>query len=305
MNQYKKILSICIPTYNRASILNSSLKSLQEEFRTINTNEIELIISNNCSTDYTEEVVQRYIQAGMPIIYYKNPTNLGYEGNFLQCFKKATAQYVWVLGDDDFLKEGVLSFLLDHLRDTDYGLIHLKISSQQENINVQEYYSVEDFLKDISYWITFISSNIIATKFVNKVVYEKYKGSFLIQLPFYLTAAKEAKQNLMINKRIFEDAADGANNGGYNFFEVFVVNYLTIRREMLADTKKELFYYKKEKKQLFNEFLLGFINKIYFKNDKGRFNTEGGWKILFQYFGGNIYFYKGILKLLLKRILRR
>ena len=70
---------------------------------------------------------------------------------------------------------------------------------------------------------------------------------------------------------------------------------------MLTDTKKELFYYKKEKKQLFNEFLLGFINKIYFKNDKGRFNTEGGWKILFQYFGGNIYFYKGILKLLLKK----
>ena len=130
-------------------------------------------------------------------------------------------------------------------------------------------------------------------------------GTHFIQVPFYITAAKESPRNLMIHKRIFEDAADGATNGGYNFFEVFVVNYLTIRREMLTDTKDEVFYYEKEKKRFFNEFLLEFINKIYFKKDKGRFKTEGGWKILFQYFGGNIYFYKGMLKLLLRRILKR
>ena len=104
---------------------------------------------------------------GMPIIYSKNPTNLGMEGNFVQCFKKATAQYVWILGDDDFLKEGALSFLLAKLKNTDYGLIHLKISPKG-NEETQIYKIPEKYLCDISYWITFISSNIIATKFVDK-----------------------------------------------------------------------------------------------------------------------------------------
>ena len=80
----------------------------------------------------------------------------------------------------------------------------------------------------------------------------------------------------MINRRIFEDAADGANNGGYNFFEVFVVNYLTIRQEMLAGTKNELFYYKKEKKRLFNKFLLGYIDFILKKIKEDSKQKEGG-----------------------------
>lgn len=300
----KKILSICIPTYNREKILDNALCAIEKELSTIDCNEIEIIVSDNCSTDNTEVIVQNFIKKGMPIIYNRNSSNLGADGNFVQCFRKATAQYVWVLGDDDFLKEGALSFLLANLRNTDYGLIHLKVSPKG-NEETQIYKISEKYLSDISYWITFISSNIIATKFVDRVNYEKYMGTHFIQVPFYITAAKESPQNLMIHKRIFEDAADGATNGGYNFFEVFVVNYLTIRREMLTDTKDEVFYYEKEKKRFFNEFLLEFINKIYFKKDKGRFKTEGGWKILFQYFGGNIYFYKGMLKLLLKRILKR
>lgn len=303
MYDTKKLLSICIPTHNRAKILDNALKAIQKELKTIDCSEIEFIVSDNCSPDNTEEVVLNYIQTGMPIIYSKNTTNLGMDGNFVQCFKKATAQYVWVLGDDDFLKDGALSFLLAKLKNTDYGLIHLKIFPKEKDEETKIYQTIEEYLSDISYWITFISSNIVATKFVPTINFEKYMGTWFTLIPLYITAAKESQKNLMINKRIFEDAADGATNGGYNFFEVFVVNYLTIRREMLVDTKNEMYYYKKEKKRLFNEFLLGFIYKFYFKKNKGKFKTEGGWRILFQYFGGNIYFYKGILKLTIKRLL--
>ena len=304
MSQYKKILSICIPTYNRGWALDFSLKAIENELKTIDYKDIEFIVSDNCSIDNTKGVVEKYIQAGIPIIYIRNETNLGADGNFVQCFKKATAQYVWVLGDDDFLKEGALSFLLTKLKNTDYGLIHLKVFPKRDE-EIQIYQTIEEYLSDVSYWITFISSNIVATKYVSTIDFDKKKNSSLAYMLLYIAAAKENQKNLMINRRIFEDAADSATNGGYNFFEVFVVNYLSIRREMLAETKNEVYYYKKEKKRLFNEFLLGNIYRFYFKKDIGRYKVEGGWRILFQYFGGNIYFYKEILKLLLKRILRR
>lgn len=302
MNNTQPLLSICIPTYNRAKILDQSLENIERELRTIDTNDIEFIISNNCSTDNTESVIQKYIERGVPIKYICNERNIGVDDNIVQCFKKGKGKYIWVLGDDDFLKNGALKTIINNIQGKDYGLVHLEAKSKKNRIST-EYTEVEEFMKDISFWITFITSHIVNSKFVSQIDFEKYRNTCFYQIPLYITAAKKSSKNLMINRRIFEDAADSATNGGYNFFEVFVVNYLTIRREMLTDTKKELFYYKKEKKQLFNEFLLGFINKIYFKNDKGRFNIEGGWKILFQYFGGNIYFYKGILKLLLKKIL--
>ena len=299
-----KILSVCIPTYNRGEILNNSLKSIRKELETVNCDEIELIVSDNCSTDNTEEVVQKYIHLGMPILYIKNSKNLGMDGNFVQCFKKASAQYVWVLGDDDFLKEGALSLLLTQLRNSNYGLIHLKVFSE-ENKLMQEYNTIETFLRDISYWITFISSNIVATKFVSSIDFEKYMGSYFTLIPLYITAAKKSSKNLMIHKRLFEDAADSETNGGYNFFEVFVVNYFSIRRELLSDTKDEEYYFKKEKKNLFNNFLLGFIYKLYFKKEKGRFKTDGGLRILFKYYGAHLYFYKGIFKLFVKKIIGR
>ena len=50
------LLSICIPTYNRSEQLRRALESLvgQEGF-----SEVEVVISDNCSTDGTEEGTMR------------------------------------------------------------------------------------------------------------------------------------------------------------------------------------------------------------------------------------------------------
>ena len=43
MNNTQPLLSICIPTYNRAKILDQSLENIERELRTIDTNDIEFI----------------------------------------------------------------------------------------------------------------------------------------------------------------------------------------------------------------------------------------------------------------------
>ena len=57
MSDVKPLLSICIPTYNRSGYLEQCLESIvhQERF-----DEIEVIISDNCSTDDTEAVCKKY-----------------------------------------------------------------------------------------------------------------------------------------------------------------------------------------------------------------------------------------------------
>lgn len=301
---YDSVLSICIPTYNRGKFLDISLTALSKELQTINNQDIELIVSDNCSTDNTQKVVQKHIKAGLSINYLRNETNIGMDGNFVQCFKAARSKYVWVLGDDDFIKKDVLNILIEKLKKENYGLVHLKMTSKKQ-LTYEEFSEVEFFLSDVSYWITFISSNIVQTKFVEQIDFEKYMGSYFTLIPLYITAAKKSKKNLMVHRRFLENAADSETNGGYNFFQVFVSNYLSIRKEMLKDTKKENFYYKKEKERLFKTFLLGFIDKLYFKKQRGNFKTERGWKILFSHYGWNLYYYVGLSKLFLKNILER
>ena len=74
-------ISICIPTYNRSEYLTNCLQSIA-----INKNrskiDFEVCISDNFSTDNTEDVV-RAAQKNIPIIYHKHESYIGRVKNYL------------------------------------------------------------------------------------------------------------------------------------------------------------------------------------------------------------------------------
>ena len=55
------LLSICIPTYNRAEYLKKTLESIvwQRDFL---SKDVEVVISDNCSTDDTASVVAKFVE---------------------------------------------------------------------------------------------------------------------------------------------------------------------------------------------------------------------------------------------------
>lgn len=94
-------LSICIPTYNRASHLANCLNSIilcnsQSEFN------FEICVSDNGSGDDTEAVV-RHAQSFVDIKYHRNSNNIGIPRNFLQVVSMADGEFIWLIGDDDLL----------------------------------------------------------------------------------------------------------------------------------------------------------------------------------------------------------
>ena len=84
------LLSICIPTWNRAKYLRISLESFLKQLRGIDRQEVELFVSDNCSDDETPTVVKEYVQKGLPITYNRNEENLGASGNFVKCMQWAS-----------------------------------------------------------------------------------------------------------------------------------------------------------------------------------------------------------------------
>lgn len=67
MKNKQPLLSICIPTFNRCDILNDTLKSIinDEAF----DDDIEIVISDNFSSDSTEYVCKKYTDSYSNIKY--------------------------------------------------------------------------------------------------------------------------------------------------------------------------------------------------------------------------------------------
>ena len=128
MNQqsHTPLLSICIPTYNRAELLRLALLSLISQVRELN-DEVELVVSDNCSPDHTQEVVQ-WAQQQIPIRYHRNNENIGVARNILVATNElAKGEFCWIIGDDDMVIKGKVAKLINIIRanpDLDYFFVN-------------------------------------------------------------------------------------------------------------------------------------------------------------------------------------
>lgn len=105
------ILSIAIPTYNRAGLLEGTLSKLCAQAASCQT-DIEVIVSDNCSTDGTPQVCAKFTEMYGFVKLIRNQTNIGVEGNVMQIMRQASGEWVWLFGDDDIPHENAVATLI-------------------------------------------------------------------------------------------------------------------------------------------------------------------------------------------------
>jgi len=93
------LLSLCVPTYNRARYLDSLLDTLATQLCDF-PYDYEIVISDNGSTDATPEVVARHAQA-LPIRALRHPQTIGCYPNVIFAMTQARGRYMMYLADDD------------------------------------------------------------------------------------------------------------------------------------------------------------------------------------------------------------
>lgn len=107
----KPLVSIGIPTYNRAKSLARALDSaLTQRYQNI-----EILISDNASSDETENLCQRYVSLHGNIKYRRFHENLGPTENFRQVLKMSSGDFFMWLADDDFIEDNYVSECLNIL----------------------------------------------------------------------------------------------------------------------------------------------------------------------------------------------
>jgi len=102
------LVTIGIPTFNRSKLLKRAIESaLCQEYPCI-----EILISDNCSSDNTSQVCISYCKRYSRIRSYRHPRCLEPSENFSSLVQRCRGSYIFILADDDFLLPGAISNLV-------------------------------------------------------------------------------------------------------------------------------------------------------------------------------------------------
>lgn len=124
MKPFKDLLSIVIITYNRSSLLE---RTLTEILLNSPFSECEITVLNNCSTDNTLEVCEKFqnevLNRQLSIV--TNRFNIGGSANILRATEYGSKKYLWILADDDKYDFSKVDDILAVMNEGNVGLIHV------------------------------------------------------------------------------------------------------------------------------------------------------------------------------------
>ncbi|MBF2046430.1 MAG: glycosyltransferase family 2 protein [Elainella sp. C42_A2020_010] len=162
----EKLLSICIPTFNRAQMLDRQLAWLLQEVNELGA-DCEILVSDNCSEDETPAVIKKW-QSVSPVVFRTNrhPENLGWMRNFAYCLNAATGRYTWILGDDDKVDDGTVALVVSTLKTRpDLSLFYLNFC--ERNLTTG-YFSSEPWLKRVEDDVNLPDSKAVFQKHIQE-----------------------------------------------------------------------------------------------------------------------------------------
>ena len=121
---------IGLPVYNGQDYLEKALDSILAQTYT----DFDVIISDNASTDRTEEICRGYASKDSRVRYYRSETNLGVSRNFNRVFELSSSEYFkWAAHDDVLAPESIARCIEVLDKDQSIVLCHSKTGRIDEH----------------------------------------------------------------------------------------------------------------------------------------------------------------------------
>jgi len=139
----KPLLSICIPTYNREKQLERLLKSItcQKWF----TDEVEIVVSDWPSKDWTQNMVKEYQEKYKNISYYRNDINIWMTPALLEVVEYAKWEYSRMFGSDDQMNNLALESVLSVIKKEQPQLILSTLFHYNQDIEIENSIQKNEF----------------------------------------------------------------------------------------------------------------------------------------------------------------
>lgn len=291
----KILLSICIPTYNRASVLEKTLENLfsNPEF---DFERIEVIVSDNCSMDNTEEIVKKF----NAVKYFKNQINIKDE-NFSLALSYATGRYVRLFNDTLKFRPNSLKFIIDTIdSNTDENKLLFFYKNQFNNFNCSKIIkNKSELVNELSFLTTWIANFGVWKNDFDKIIDKNRFASYQFAQVDWTYRLLENNKQIKVYFGDFFDVFDVSKKGGYNVFDVFINKYLYI----IKNNKLSFFIYQKEKYRLFRHFVYSWMVTLLIKRkDDYSFDTSKSFNIILRKYWYAPYFYMFLVLFWFKKI---
>jgi glycosyltransferase involved in cell wall biosynthesis len=115
----KPKFTVILPVKNRAEYLGHTLRTcILQEYENL-----QIIVSDDASTDETKKIVERLIQEDNRIKYYRHETPIGMRENFEFAINQVNSGYLIALGGDDGLLPEGIENMYRILKDTNLQLL--------------------------------------------------------------------------------------------------------------------------------------------------------------------------------------
>lgn len=190
-----KLMSICIPSYNRPIELRRLLNSID----TVYVEKIEIIICEDKSPKREEvnQIVNEFIlNSKYEVKYYENEINLGYDKNLKNLIQKASGNFIVFMGDDDeFIPNSLDQFIefLEINNELGYVLKSHQQIFKDGRVEKFRYFDGNQFFRaGVDTYIelyrksVFISGFTINRTYIQDLLIDDFDGALLFQL--YLLA---------------------------------------------------------------------------------------------------------------------
>lgn len=173
-------LSIVIPTYNRAELLDYCL---EVHIPLAKAHNIQIFIFDNASTDATEEFVRKRIKEYPLIQYHKNKTNLGPDKNFEIALKYPQTEYIWLLGDSYQIPLDGIHYLLKLISEHEsrYDVIVLNLANRIKNLKTQNFVDANSLFVSLGALMTCLSCLVYNNNLIKNANFTKYTSTDFVQ----------------------------------------------------------------------------------------------------------------------------
>jgi glycosyltransferase involved in cell wall biosynthesis len=97
MKKHRPLVSVAMPVFNGEPFVTEAIRCVLNQ----TYDKLELVISDNASTDNTEPICREFAEKDDRVVYVRNQTNIGAAKNYNQAFRRTTGTYFrWHNADD-------------------------------------------------------------------------------------------------------------------------------------------------------------------------------------------------------------
>lgn len=123
------MISIAMATYNGEKFIKEQIESIINQ----TFNDWELIITDDCSSDKTLDILKKYQELDSRIHVFSNEHNLGYKDNFAKAISYCSGDFIACSDQDDVWTKDHLELLINNIGN--YSLICSNSTLVDEKLN--------------------------------------------------------------------------------------------------------------------------------------------------------------------------